>query len=75
MYSNGGVAGNGNNHNTGNEKEKKHNDTYISNEVWKNMAPEIIKPNIESSKKGRPDQQSYGSQYVGKGPANDQKNQ
>ena len=39
------------------------------------MAPEVRKSHIEASKKGRPDQQSYGSQYGRKGPDNDNQNQ
>ena len=39
------------------------------------MAPEAIKNHIEASKKGRPEKNSYGSQYGGKGPTNDQQNE
>ena len=39
------------------------------------MAPEVRKYHIEASKNCSPDIMSYRSQYVGKGPANDQKNQ
>ena len=39
------------------------------------MVPEVRRAQIEVSKKGRPEQQIYGSQYGGKGPAKDHKNQ
>ena len=39
------------------------------------MVPEVRKSHIEASKNDRLDQQSYRSQYDGKGYANDQKNQ
>ena len=64
MHINGGGPRNVNNRITGSKKEKKHNDPYIPKEVWKNMAPEVIKSHIETSKKGRPDQERYGSQYA-----------
>ena len=73
-HSNCGGPRNGNNRNTGNEKERKHNDPYISKEFWKKMAPEVRKSHIEASKKGRPYQQSYVFQYYDKGSVNDQKN-
>ena len=75
MRRNGGGPRNGNHCITGNEKEKKHNAPYIPKEVWNKMAHEVRKYHIEAPKKSRRDQQSYGSQYGGKGTANDQKNQ
>ena len=39
------------------------------------MAPDVRKPHIEGSKKGRQYQQIYGSQHDVKLPANDHKNQ
>ena len=72
---NGDGTRNRNNWNIENEKENKHNAPYIQKEVWNKMAPEVRKYHIEVSKKGRPDQQSYGSQYGGKVPTNNQKNQ
>ena len=67
---NGGGPRNLNNRNNGNEKEKKHNAPYIPKEFCNKMLPEVRKSRVESSKKFSPDQQSYGSQYGGKGPMN-----
>ena len=75
MRKNSGAPRNGNNNNTGNEKQNKNNARYTPKEFCNKMVPEVRESHIEASKKGRPDQQSYGNHYDGKGAANDQQDQ
>ena len=75
MRKNSGAPRNGNNNNTGNEKQNKNNARYTPKEFCNKMVPEVRESHIEASKKGRRGKQGYGSQYDGKGPPNDHQNQ
>ena len=71
---NGGGPRDGNNRqqSRNGNNDKKFYTPYIPKEVWDKMAPEVRKAHIEASKRGRTNQESYGSQYSGKEPSNDQ---